>query len=367
MFEAAAQKLEKGLEQITQVNLEHASAGDKLRLGAELAFGAAAFAVAKRFHLPEKIVTEAVAKVTEVAGTSKSLSTVEWLAQMPKSEVASILSPHLSHADSLAKRLAVAFRQDGDITSNLERALNEHSAEFFPYVKPLTVKTVAEDDDSFAHAEKGSILIHGTLERNATGEVVLPSQTVQGGGESGLAAAVGHEYTHVEQRDFLDFARGNDQLTEGQYQRGKRIATSLGNNNQTVLRALETENEMYSLRAVHFAGKKGMVEANAISPANFAPYYQKIVDLSADEIPPSFKAFVDKQNALRQSLFPLPTDHDMGRQFFVVLRGQIASASSRAVMSRGLYENLYHEREAFQFEDAIKPLYLQVSDQSAKF
>jgi hypothetical protein len=80
------------------------------------------------------------------------------------------------------------------------------------------------------------------------------------------------------------------------------------------------------------------------------------------KLPPSFKAFVDKQNALRASISPAPTDHDMGRQFFIVLRGQIASAGSRGLMSYKVYENLYHETEAFQFERVIKNVYGKASD-----
>jgi hypothetical protein len=367
MFEGAAQKIEKGLEHFTHVDFEHATTGDKLRLGAELAFGGAAAFVAKRYHVPQNIVTEAVTKVAEIAGAGKELSTAEWLARMPKPEVASVLSPHLKHADILAQRLAVALKQDGEITANIERALNEHSAEFFPYVKPLTVKTVVEDDDTIAHVNKDALFIHGDLVRNAKGEVELPSRTEGVGGESGLAAVLGHEYSHVEQQDFLRFVNGNPRTTAGQVERGQRIVASLLRNDEVVLRALQTENEVYPLRAVNFAGKKSMAEANAISPANFAPYYQKLVSLPADEIPPSFKAFMDRQNALRPSLFPVPSDHDMGRQFFIVLRGQIQSATSRAVMARGLYEDLYHETEAVQLEKAINSLYPKVSGQAEKF
>jgi hypothetical protein len=289
-----------------------------------------------------------------------------WLAQLPKPEVAKLLSPQLKHADILTNRLAVALKQDGDITANVEKALNEHSAEFFPYVGPVTVKTIAEDDETFAHAEGTSILIHGNLLRNAEGAVELSSRTVQAGGEAGLAADLGHEYNHVEQTEFLRFARGNRELTEGQYQRGIRLAMSIANDSQVELVSLNAENNYYALRAVNFVGKKSMVKANAISPANFASFYQKVMSTPIDEMPPSFKAFVDKQNALRSSISPAPTDHDMGRQFFIVLRGQIASARSHALMSYKVYENLYHETEAFQLEGAIKGRYGTVSDANVK-
>jgi hypothetical protein len=366
MFEGAAQKIEKGLEHITHVDFEHASAGDKLRLGAVLAFGGAAFVVAQRFHVPEKVVAEAVTKVAEVVTASKDLSAAELLARIPKSEVSNMLSPHLQHAESLAQRLAAALKQDGEITANIERALNEHSAEHFPYVKPLTVETVAEDDDRIARVNKHTLFVHGELVRNSKGEVELPSRVEDLEGEGGLAAVLGHEYSHVEQQDFLNFVNGNPRTTEGQVQRANRIVDSLGKNDKVVLRALETENEVYPLRAVHFAGKKSMMEANAISPANFAPYYQKLVSLPPDEVPTSFKAFMDRQNALRSSLFPAPTDHDMGRQFFIVLRGQIETATSRAVMARGLYGDLYHEAEALQLEKSISSVYPKVSGQADK-
>ncbi|MDR3616290.1 MAG: hypothetical protein P4L53_22205 [Candidatus Obscuribacterales bacterium] len=367
MFEGAAQKIEKGLEQITHVDFEHASAGDKLRLGAVLAFGGAAFVVAKRFHVPEEVVAEAVTKVAEVATTGTDLSVAELLAHMPKPEVSNMLSPHFQHAESLAQRLAAALKQDGEITANLERALNEHSAEHFPYVKPLTVEAVAEDDDRIARVNNHTLFVHGDLVRNANGEVELSSPVEELEGEGALAAVLGHEYNHVEQQDFLDFVNGNPRTTEGQVQRATRIVDSFGKNDEIVLRALQTENEVYPLRAVHFAGKKSMVEANAISPANFAPYYQKLVSLPADEIPNSFKVFMDRQNALRPSLFPVPTDHDMGRQFFIVLRGQIQSVTSRAVMARAQYRDLYHETEALQLEKAINSLYPKVSGQAEQF
>lgn len=371
MFDAASHNIKTKVEEWTHVDLDHASTQEKVRVGAALAFGAAVYAVAEQFHVSKPVANDVALKAANlvtsekiVAGAEKivadteKLSAAEWLDTLPKPEVARALSPHLQHVDALAARLHTAFRQDGDVLSNVESALNAHSAEFFPYVRPVSVK-MAEENDMLMHAQGNTIFVHGKIERTANGEAEFEYKSQQAAGESGLAASFGHEYNHVEQTNHLQLTRTSESITEGQYQRSKRIVDSLQKDSAVELSMLKAENEYYSLRNVEHEGKKSMVEANTIRPtgSDFTPFYTKVMNLPDDDMPPTFKAFVDKQNALRASALPHLSDHDLGRQFYLVLRGQIATAKSRALMTYKSYQGLYHEVEAFQLEDAIKSAY----------
>ena len=372
MFEAAVQKIEHKLGDLTHVDLEHVSTSAKLRLAAITALGFGAMAVAEHFHVPKKFASEGVSEIAKLVGTSEIAVTAkaakaskddlpvgEWLNIQPKSKVVKLLSPQFAHADKLAERLHAAFREDGDAVGNIEKALNEHSAEFFPYVKPLKIKTAVEDDSPM-YAYDGDIYLRGKIERTETGALKLDDKTEKIQGESGLAAAFGHEYNHVEQGDFVPYAYESKSITEAQYQRRERLRDSLEKSDQTMLSGLIADNDFLALRAINYAGKKAMMDANAIfpdKPSIFTSYYHSVLSTPADEIPHSFQSFLNRQKDITSAISPALSEHDIGRQMFTVMRGQIATAYARSKMFYRLYENLYHESEAYKLMDVVKDSY----------
>ena len=268
------------------------------------------------------------------------------------------ISHYLVTAGDFAQRLKVAFGKTGEITTNITDSLNEFSHEHLPYVGDLVVQSLSEHPYRVAEAGSKEIFFFGKFENETMGGISFRFGLNQSIKNEHVAAVSAHEYVHVEQRALKARYEAGDSLSADETARMKELIKSHDRLDSVESNFLKTN--ILERDSANFLSEI-IAKSKSDNGIDFTSFYKEVSG-TRSSIPANMAGLVKTQLERAALIQPKLADEDLGKNLYRILRGARISAHSRVRMSHKMYEQLFHEREANIFGDAVRKAFKQQAE-----